>query len=520
MMTQAYYPGEGYDPFYRQPYRSASSAGHYERAAPYGYHDRPRVHMHAHYGDRYPARTMIHEQELESGTGGARKRIGVAVGSKEVTMPGGLEAFPQTTYAASAHPGNAYSNDSNSLPSYSQNVHLHAQPSLPTLHTRSSWMDNYDQYENSPVDAYTYSSASMPRQDSYASSYGGIDSYRSWNTTAPASAPLPALAQSSYYDQLPSSYTFGNLQAPSYTAGQVTRLPSVTIDSLSMGSLHSSLPIQTAQERRLPVPYTIQYPAPHSSSQIPQVRPLGSYSEPRAPTHGIHSRHAMPWSTDSTAGTARTASISTHNPTGGLPSLQYTQPQQPYITIPPISEPAFGYQVSQTHDPPTTSSPEVSPTTLPARSGNLPSTTTGMLPLPPASANVYNQTTFFPNCTMTATTSGPSSTYETMPAISQNLYSFSADERPTAASSDADHDDEGGVTASSTTSSLSSQVSAGHLQAYTNANLNAANADTNMRHPPPQSNLEGLRRRDGTEQRRAAGTTQRISVSNLSAARY
>ena len=79
MMTQAYYPGEGYDPFYRHSFRSASSAGHYDRAAPYAYHDHPRLDMRAEYGGRYPVRTMIHEQELEAGSGGARKRIGVAV---------------------------------------------------------------------------------------------------------------------------------------------------------------------------------------------------------------------------------------------------------------------------------------------------------------------------------------------------------------------------------------------------------------------------------------------------------
>ncbi|KAK5155113.1 hypothetical protein LTS14_006068 [Recurvomyces mirabilis] len=460
---------------------------------------------------------MIHEQELESGTGGARKRIGVAVGSKEVTMPGGLEAFPQATYPASAHPGSAYNNDSNSLPSYSQNMRLHARPSLPTLHTRSSWMDNYEQYENSPVDAYTCSSASMPRQDSFASSYGGVESYRPWNTTAPASAPLPALAQSSYYDQQPSGYKYGSLQAPSYTTSQVTRVPSVTADLLSMGSLHSSLPIQTAQERRLPVPYTIQYPTPHSSSQIPQVRPLGSYSEPRAPTHGIHSRHAMPWSTESTAEAARTAS--THNPADGRPYLQYTQPQQPYINIPPISEPAFGYQVSQGHDPPTTGSPGVSPSTLPTQPVNLPITTSGVLALPPASAIDYRRTEYPTHYTMPITSSNTSGTsYETMPGTSQSLYSFSADERPSTASSDADHDDEGGVTGSSTNSSLSSQASVGNLQAYTNANLTATG--TMMRHPQPQRSLEGQWRREDSEQRRAAATAQRVSVSNLSAARY
>lgn len=439
------------------------------------------------------------------------------VGSKEVTLPGGLEAFPQASYSASANPTSGYSNDSNSLPTYSQNMHLHTRPSLPTLHTRSSWMDNYDQYENSPVDAYTYSSASMPRQDSYAGSFGGLENYKSWHTTAPASTPLPAPTQSSYYDQPPSSYTFGNLQAPSYTVGQTSRLPSVTADTLSplnMGSLHSSLPIQTAQERRLPVPYTVHYPTQHSASQIPQVRPLGSFSEPRAPTHGIHSRHAMPWSADSTAGATRTASNSAHNPAVGLPALQLSQPQQPYINIPPISEPAFGYQFSHNHQPTTTGSPAISPTTLAGHSDNFTTTTTGgMSPLPPATTYSYGPTTISSDYSIpTMTTSNIRDSRTPMP-----LYSFSADERPTTASSEADHDDDGGVTGSSTTSSLSSQASTGNLQAYNNVNL--ANSNINIRHPQPQRSLEGLRRREDPEQRRAA-TAQRMSVSNLSAARY
>ncbi|GAB1726379.1 hypothetical protein NU195Hw_g4628t1 [Hortaea werneckii] len=254
------------------------------------------------------------------------------------------------------------------------------RPSLPTLHTRSSFVDGYDQYENSPVDSYTHassSSSSMPRQDPYSSSYPGYENYRAWSTS---SAMMSTPASAGYHEQ-PSSYSFGNLTAPFPQHGG-SRLPSVTSDtfgSMNMSSLHSSLPVHTAQERRLPAPYTITYPNAQtqqpSTQQLPDIRTIGSISsEPRVHIHGIHSRNAMPWSSEPTSMSAAAVSNSSIPPTTGVPGLAIAfqsqsrpqHPQQGHQDQPQnavgISEPAFGYQfpMVQTNCP-RTSSPNVSP---------------------------------------------------------------------------------------------------------------------------------------------------------------
>jgi hypothetical protein len=349
-------------------------------------------------------------------------------------MAGVVEPYPPSSSVGTAPAGGVYGMDTASSATWPQasSHHLHARPSLPTLHTRSSWMDNsYDTYENSPVDGYTYGTSFLPRQDSFASSFGGIENYRSWSTTAPMSAPVTA---SYNYDQQP-TYSFGSLSAP-FTAGPSTRLPSVSAEAfspLNMASLQTSLPIQTAQERRLPVPYTIQYPTPHSASQIPQVRPLGSYSEPRLPTHGIHSRTAMPWSQDSVAGSTRTSSASNYLPMGGLPAVQQMQPiQQPNVA--PITEPAFGYQFGHTNGPQTTSaSPDVSPTTISAPAEDYTSSVldnSGMPPPPSSSTGRFRYASAshqpLPAISTDLYASSPSSTRD-MHNDAQSLFSFSTD---------------------------------------------------------------------------------------------
>lgn len=79
MMTRPYYGGEAYDSLHRQAYRSGSTAGHYDRAVPYGYHDHRHYDLRAEWNGHQRNLNMIHEQDLEFGVGGPRKRIGVAV---------------------------------------------------------------------------------------------------------------------------------------------------------------------------------------------------------------------------------------------------------------------------------------------------------------------------------------------------------------------------------------------------------------------------------------------------------
>ncbi|KAK5109414.1 hypothetical protein LTR62_007080 [Meristemomyces frigidus] len=434
----------------------------------------------------------------------------VRVGSKEISMPGGVEAYSQASHAQ------IYNTDNLTLPNYNTNTQSHTRPSLPTLHTRSSWMDGYEQYESSPVDSYTYSASNMPRQDSYAGSFGSTENYRAWSIAAPASAPLPTTSSSGYYDQHPSNYSFGNLHTP-YTMAQSHRLPSLTTDTfspLNMGALHSSLPIQTAQERRLPVPYTVHYP--HSASQIPEMR--SSYRETRPPTHGIHSRTAMPWSVDTTAGASRTVPIGGHyKQSAGLPSLNLPQSYY-HNSLPPATEPVLGYEISHTPSMAMTASLDISPTTAPA-SDTYPTATL----LPPLS--MMSSSSAFSPTTMSYThhTNTGDNVYTTRDPVAQGLYSFSTDtgERPTADDTEQDHtayeQDIASAPNSSTTtsSSILSTISPGNTQPYNN-NVNTPGDDMRHPHPLARRSAEGLRRRESLEQGRAV-TVQRTSMQNLNA---
>ncbi|KAK5695808.1 hypothetical protein LTR97_008228 [Elasticomyces elasticus] len=478
MATQSYYGGGGnYDTYHRPLHRSQSTAGYHDRATPYGCYDQPRQELRADYDGRQSTRTIIHEPELEIGNVGSRRRIAVAcsrcrrrkikcsgdpldgsgcqacrasgtdvnactfdrVGSATVPFNTGVEAYPPASSAGSISAGGAYGSEVASTPGWHQGHYLHSRPSLPTLHTRSSWMDNYDGYENSPVDAYTYTSA-FPRQDSYASSYGSLENYRSWSTAGPQSAPISA----SFYEQQP-AYSFGTMQTPTYTAAPSNRLPSVTGDMrspLNMGSLHSSLPIQTAQERQLPVPYTIRYPTTtYPTPHIPPVRPLGSYSEPRAPTHGIHSRTAMPWSdsipTRTTTATASNYHASSCGPVGCPPSsyrqydgLRYEQPiQRQQVSVAPTPEPVLGYQFNNAaNHTQKTSSPNISPTSGPGLTESFSSTTSNhngtisvsMAPPP----STFRYTSVMPAA---STVEDQPSTSTSCEATAASLYSFSTD---------------------------------------------------------------------------------------------
>ncbi|KAK1025640.1 hypothetical protein LTS16_023028 [Friedmanniomyces endolithicus] len=521
MSTQPYYGGGGEcDPFHRPLHRSQSIAGYYDRPNPYSYYDQPRQELRGEYNGRPVTRAMIQEPELEGGTTGSRRRIAVAVQSTVVNLMTGVEAYPPASSAGSISAGGAYSADPNSSSGWNQGHHLHTRPSLPTLHTRSSWMDSNNGYENSPVDAYTYASSSIPRQDSYASSYGSIENYRSWSTTAPVSAPISA----SYYEQQP-TYSFGNMQAPA------ARLPSVTADGfslLNMSSLHTSLPIQTAQERQLPVPYTIRYPTTTYPTQpIAQVRPLGSYSEPRAPTHGIHSRTAMPWSDSFPSHTTKaTASSYTPNTYGSSHYLRrdgsrYAQPVPRQVSVAPISEPAFGYQFPVGSQPRRAGSPDVSPTSRPMLIDGITNTaasqssgiTTSMAP-PPS----FRYASVVPAGAL-AVDDRPLRSSTSREATTASLYSFStdSDSNNNNGSDDRPVTSDGG-TDLPTTSYASTNGSVGEVDqqpaAYAphlrHAHQNQPNEGTG------NGDGDALRQSSSAREQQWATTTHRMSVSNLS----
>ncbi|KAK0273545.1 hypothetical protein LTR35_012295 [Friedmanniomyces endolithicus] len=519
MSTQPYYGGGGEcDPFHRPLHRSQSIAGYYDRPNPYSYHDQPRQELRGEYNGRPVTRAMIQEPELEGGTAGSRRRIAVAVQSTVVNLMTGVEAYPPASSAGSIPAGGAYSADPNLSSGWNQGHHLHTRPSLPTLHTRSSWMDNNDGYENSPVDAYTYASSSIPRQDSYASSYGSIENYRSWSTTAPVSAPISA----SYYEQQP-TYSFGNMQAPA------ARLPGVTADGfslLNMGSLHTSLPIQTAQERQLPVPYTIRYPTTTYPKQpIPQVRPLGSYSEPRAPTHGIHSRTAMPWSDSFPSHTTKaTASSYTPNTYGSSHYLQrddfrYAQPVPRQVSVAPISEPAFGYQFPVGSQPRRAGSPDVSPTSRPMLIDGIPNTaasqssgiTTSMAP-PPS----FRYASVVPAGAL-AVDDRPLRSSTSREATTASLYSFSTDSGSNNTNSeDCPVTSDGGVDLS-TTSFVTTTSSAGDVDQPVSYAPHLRHAHQNqLGESTGTGDGDATRQSSSAREQQWATTAHRMSVSNLS----
>ncbi|KAI7514695.1 hypothetical protein KC347_g375 [Hortaea werneckii] len=439
MMTQSYNGFGEYDSHYQSSQqRSTSTSGYYDRLTPYSSvaqyasYDHGRHELRSGYGGRSVTR-QIHDTEPDIAPGTARRRISVAcsrcrrrkikcsgnpgdgtgcqacrasgsdvsachfnrVNSHELSMTG-VEVYPPGSIAGNAPHSTGYASDTGSITATGWMGTHHQpmqRPSLPTLHTRSSFVDGYDQYENSPVDSYTHaSSSSMPRQDSYSSSYPGFENYRAWSTS---SAMMSTPASAGYHEQ-PSSYSFGNLTAafPQHGGSRLPSVASDTFGSMNMSSLHSSLPVHTAQERRLPAPYTITYPNSQtqhpSTQQLPDIRTIGSISsEPRVHIHGIHSRNAMPWSSEPTPMSATAVSNSSLPQTTRAPGLttafqSQSRPQYPHQghqdqqqNAVGVSEPAFGYQfpMVQTNCP-RTSSPNVSPASASGPPGceSLPST--------------------------------------------------------------------------------------------------------------------------------------------------
>lgn len=376
--------------------------------------------------------------------------------------------------------------------------HLQSRHSLPTLHTRSSFAQalDYDGHDNSPVDAYTYASTTIPRQDSFASTYSGLENYRSWSTTGSISAPLTA----TYGEQHP-AYSFGSLQAPSYSQGPSTRLPSVSLDPfspLSMGSLQSSLPTQTVQERRLPAPYTPQFQQ-YSAPEVPEIRPLTSFGEPRVHINGIYSRNAMPWSQDGASDGSCSTSINSTAGPNGLPTL-------PQVTTATMTEPAFGYQFNvnnNAHAGATADSPDVSPTSGPLHARSFTSatsrgsSTTSMLP--PSTNTLHYSSSVAP--TAPSMISDEQQQQQQRPSSSRDsdqagLYSFSTDN------------------GTGSTETASNDPSYNNYTRWTPTM--SSQSQPSLRQPQASQQPQDVRRQSSFEQQRAA-TVQRMSVSNLNA---
>ncbi|KXT16254.1 hypothetical protein AC579_6946 [Pseudocercospora musae] len=543
MMTQSYY-GADFDSFNRPSHRVYANPAHYERPVPYthAYYEPSHPELRSDYPGRPGTRTLIHEQGPESGPAGhTRRRIQVAcsrcrrrkikcsgdpgdgsgcsacksanadkpsctfnrVGSRDVAIAG-VDMLPTSSSISSATPASAsasasYSSDS-STSSYSSGLYqTHQRPSLPMLQTRTAFPE-YDSYNTSPVDEYAYTAAAVPRHESFSSNFS-TESFRPYTS---ASVPTPATSTSMYYEP-GAAFSFGSLQAaPGYPVTPMTRLSSVSgevFSPLNMSSLHSTLPTQsvppqTVQERRLPIPYPQQQPT-YTAVEVPQIRPLTSFTEPHPRAHigGIYSRHGMSWSSGSPV-------VSRSGSTTNLSAGQHSMPlssSAPGASSSLMTEPVLGYQFSAS-----SGSPEVSPTTGPALSESYSSTsgssTAGSTMLPPAMLR-YSVSGSVPNLPALSGNDDqqrrPSTSHET----AATLYSFS---------SGVDVSDR--ATPARQITSGTSDDAATPSHHYSRAPL---------RQPQPQhaASLDELRRRSSYDHQQAqrAATAHRMSVSNLNA---
>lgn len=360
------------------------------------------------------------------------------------------------------------------------------------LHTRG--YPEYASYDTSPVDEYTYASSAVPcpRQSSFSSNNYNTENFRPY-TTGPAAA---STATANAYYEPGTAFSFGSLQhAPGFPPStSLSRLPSVTSETfsaLNMSSLQSSLPTQTVQERRLPIPHTQQQP-PYATAEVPQIRPLSSLTEPQPRAHlgGVYSRNGMSWSSASPA-VSRATATGRHGamvPPHGLPTSSAGS------EFTPMGPPILGYQFSAS------GSPETSPTTVSAVPENFSNSETSVATsmLPPSSTSRYtmgNSGNGLPAARGAEEYRRPSSSYES----AATLYSVSSGaEEASGRSTPARHMSQ---------ASTESSPPAGHHQSY-----------TPLRHPQPQhaASLDELRRRSSFDQHRST-TAHRMSVSNLNA---
>jgi hypothetical protein len=385
----------------------------------------------------------------------------------------------------------------------------HHRPSLPVLQTRTTWLPEFDtQYENSPVDAYTYGSASAPRHDSIGGGYGPSENYRTYGSSAPISAPV----SSPYYET--GTYSFGTLQSPAPGYVGHARLPSVSAEAMSpldMGSLHSSLPSHTPLERLLPPvvpPYSISYPQrqPYSQSfpEPPAVNPATANFRPYI--NGVHSRHAMPWSVNSHSSRHGAASAQP-------PTYVSTSPSQHQITSPlPITtgsmaDPVLGYQFQPA---PSTYSPESSPSIVSTLGEPFQNTmATAMLPpAHPLSLRYTASSASLPSIQAHVDDVRPSSSRLPeihAPAPMTSLYSYSS-ETSDRSSSDATAREHSGREDGSPAGEANASDSAYNGYPYSRHNTQ----------PQHSASYDGLRRQSEYDhQRSSAGPGHRMSVRSL-----
>lgn len=396
----------------------------------------------------------------------------------------GIDLMPASSGVATGTPTTATYGTDVTTSAYDAGMYqTHHRPSLPMLQTRSAYPD-YDSYNASPAEDYTYVNSTIQRQQSFPSSYGA-ESFRPWTS---GSVSGPVTSASMYYEP-GSAFSFGNLQVPSIPTGRLPSVRGEAFSPLNMGSLHSSLPTQTVQERRLPMPYTQSYAQPsYPVAEVPQIRPLGSVSEGRVVINGIHSRNSMPWSVDNSS----LPPSSRHDSMGGLLTVQ--QQQHHGLPIPTstasMGEPTIlGYQFSAS-----SGSPEISPTSGPTLSESYSSTassTAGSAMPPPAHIRYsasHNHSHGHHGNTLSPR---PSSAR----AAAASLYSFSA-----------------GV---DTTDRVSTSSHHGNTDDSVLTATPQHNYMPPLRHPQPQhaASLDELRRRSANDER--AATAHRMSVSNL-----
>ena len=382
------------------------------------------------------------------------------------------------------------------------------RPSLPVLQTRTTWPPEFDtQYESSPVDACTYGSASAPRHDSITGgAYGSSESYRTYGTSAPLSAPI-----SSPYSEA-GTYSFGSLHSPASAYVGNARLPSVSAESMSsldMGSLHSSLPSHTPLERRLPpvVSYSISYPQRQAYSQSlpepPAVNPATANFRPYI--NGVHSRHAMPWSVDSHSSFHGSTSMNSPNYASTSPSQHQMRGSLP-VTTAPMPDAVLGYQFQP---PSSTYSPESSPPVVSTLGEPFPNTVvTAMLPPAHPTSLRYNaSSTSLPAIQAPIDGARPSSSRTSemhAPAPTASLYSYSS-ETSDRSSSDATARDNSGRDDRSPCTEASSPNTT--YSAYPQARHDAQ--------PQHSASHDGLRRLSEYDHQGTGGPGHRMSVRSL-----
>ena len=361
----------------------------------------------------------------------------------------------------------------------------HFRPSLSRLQTRSTYPEHHEsQYESTPHNAYLDAYSSIPRQASVASTLSN-DGNPYWTATA----TMPTQISAAYYEPQPIC-AWGSLHASAAPQTQQLpiRHPSVTTESypgLNMSSLHSSLPSQMVQERHLPMPAPNMVHYQQNPAATAEMRPRGSYSDPRMYITGTHSHNAMSW-VDSSSVASRSGSTASTAPLAGLPITSNE-------TTTAVSEPVVGYEFS--HGPSVTdaNSPEISPTTGPPPSfdGGSTSGSSPGLGLPPPNI-MYSASGAEVLPSMVASTRRSSSRRT---AHAPSLYSFSTD-----ASEHQSVNNEANETNNFMPRSTSYSTSSMHSQPQL----------------PSTGNVDTLHRQSSFDQQRAY-TAQRMSVSNLNA---